>query len=77
MQNLYNPNLTIKSKPIEAMTEIKNHFDRAPTSILEVTPSVYKMNDTVGATYRFNLKDSEGLNTGKQWSFCTYKHISF
>jgi hypothetical protein len=71
MHTLYNPNLNIKSLPTERMSEIKNHFERDANSVLDVSPNVYKMNDSVGATFRFNLKDSEGLNTGKQWSFWT------
>lgn len=71
MQELYNPNRNITSLPIENMSEIKHQFEKQPNTVLEVNPSVYKMNDAVGATFRFTLKDSEGVNTGKQWSFWT------
>tara|TARA_Y100000817_G_C16855386_1_gene543778 strand:+ start:607 stop:1572 length:966 start_codon:yes stop_codon:yes gene_type:complete len=53
------------------MTEIKHQYNREPQEVLSVLPRVYKIGETVGATYRFDMKDSAGNNTGKQWSFWT------
>ena len=69
MQHLYNPNLNITSSKQENMSEIKHQYSKTPSQVLDVAPSVYKMNDAVGGTFRFTLKDNEGLSTGKQWSF--------
>ena len=53
------------------MSDIKNQYGRQPAEVIAVEPRVYKMGDSVGATYRFDLKDANGNNTGKQWSFWT------
>lgn len=71
MQNLFNPNINIISRPPDNMSEIKNQFNREPSDVLVVQPRVYKIGDNVGATFRFDLKDQNGTNTSKQWSFWT------
>ena len=71
MLQQFNPNRNITSAPRENMTDIKNQYGRKASEVIAVEPRVYKMGENVGATYRFDLKDASGNNTGKQWSFWT------
>lgn len=77
MQSLFNPNINIKSRPADNMSEIKNQFNRKPSDVLQVHPRVYKLGENVGATFRFDIKDQNGVNTGKQWSFWVSTHFLF
>ena len=71
LQLSYNPNVNIQALPKETMSEIKNQHGRNPADVISVTPRVWEMGGSKGASYRFDLKDSDGNNTGKQWSFWT------
>lgn len=69
LQQFYNPNFNIKALPKETMSEIKNQHGRKPSDVISVLPRVWEMGGTKGASFRFDMKDADGNNTGKQWCF--------
>lgn len=71
LQQFYNPNLNIKALPRETMSEIKHQYQRPASEIIDVLPRVWEMGGNKGASFRFDMKDANGNNTGKQWSFWT------
>ena len=51
------------------MSEIKHQYQRPASEIIDVLPRVWEMGGNKGASFRFDMKEANGNNTDKQWSF--------
>ena len=71
LQQFYNPNVNIQALPRETMSEIKHQHGRNPAEVISVAPRVWEMGGNKGASFRFDMRDADGNNTGKQWQFWT------